>query len=436
MKDLQPQHKVYLDAFFIDVYEVTNAAYVACVKAGACQPPWDDDSETRRPYYGVAQYDDYPVLNVNWDQAKTYCEWRGARLPTEAEWEKAARGGLEDKAYPWGDEAPDCTRANFGVGQGCVGDTSRVGSYPANGYGLYDMAGNVFEWVLDWYSGTYYIDSPDRNPSGPISGSDKVARGGSWNQAGIADPPLDVVLLRTYARFSFSPDTWHYIQGFRCARSVQEATPTPPGAQATGQTPTPVPSSPARAPTSTLGPSLTKFSEDFSTFLNTNWVVWGYPGPKIESGNAGSHLALSAMYSSEAGVVTRNELPIASGDLIEFGAQLDPNFPQYALVFDWDPVPFERGAGDTTDGAIHVEIRKDSLILRSQLNPSGTCEGSLSGTTAHVYQIKIVDQSVAIYVDAASEPLCQYFDIRLVPASGHISFRGMGWVIFVSMIGP
>ena len=158
---------VYIDDFYIDLTEVTNIMYTICVHEGGCQPPFMNGSFSREDYYGNPLYDDYPVIYVNWDQATAYCEWRGTRLPTEAEWEKAALG-TERRTYPWGEEI-DCTKANFNL---CVGDTSQVGSYPDghSPYGLQDMAGNVAEWVADWYSDYYYSISPYENPQGPDSG--------------------------------------------------------------------------------------------------------------------------------------------------------------------------------------------------------------------------------------------------------------------------
>ncbi|MBN2549004.1 MAG: SUMF1/EgtB/PvdO family nonheme iron enzyme [Anaerolineales bacterium] len=206
----KPVHTVYLDAFYMDMYEVTNVQYEKCVQAGVCTAPDSYSSYERRSYYGDSDFADYPVIYVDWEQARTFCEdWRGARLPTEAEWEKAARGGLKGGEYPWGNVIPDCSRANY---YGCVNDTRRVGSYPANGYGLYDMAGNVWEWVWDWYDDNYYSSSPDSNPQGPDSGSYRVLRGGGWY--------LGPNYLRVAIRGTGSPDGQAIYIGFRCGVSV------------------------------------------------------------------------------------------------------------------------------------------------------------------------------------------------------------------------
>ncbi len=215
----EPVHTVTLDAFWMDQTEVTNGMYALCVADGACTPPNDTGSYTRSSYYREAAYADYPVIWVGWNQAAAYCEWAGRQLPTEAQWEYAARGGLAGALYPWGNTfdgelanfcdancSLDWSDPNFDDG---YGDTAPVGSYPANGYGLYDMAGNVWEWVADWYG--LYSSAAVENPTGPASGEYRLLRGGSWSS--------DEYLLRVSYRNWYPPDFTDLSLGFRCSLS-------------------------------------------------------------------------------------------------------------------------------------------------------------------------------------------------------------------------
>jgi sulfatase modifying factor 1 len=211
-----PVHTVYLDAFYIDKYEVTNAQYKKFVQAtGHKEPegyisndwgkPWQDEN-----YNG----DNQPVVCVTWDDAKAYADWAGKRLPTEAEWEKAARGGVTGKKYVWGDEWPPPNKAgNFDnrITNDSYTYTAPVGSFKPNGYGLHDMAGNAREWCADWYDSNYYVSSPKSNPTGPSSGQFKGLRGGSW----CFNDPDD---LRVSVRCWGNPFNYDDVRGFRCVQ--------------------------------------------------------------------------------------------------------------------------------------------------------------------------------------------------------------------------
>ena len=209
--DERPVHRVTLSAFWIDQTEVTNRMYALCVQAGECTSPMDESSYTRTDYYRNAAYDDYPVIYVTWFDANTYCAWAGGSLPSEAQWEYAARGS-DGRTYPWGNDSPNCGLANYYDGSRyCVGDTAEVGSYPtgASPFGALDMAGNVWEWVADRY-GPYSADS-QTNPQGPASGDYRVLRGGSWY---VSDDSV-----RSANRYGYDPSVAYNSLGFRCARS-------------------------------------------------------------------------------------------------------------------------------------------------------------------------------------------------------------------------
>lgn len=215
--DELPLHEVYLSTYTIDKYEVTNAQYQACVESNACSEPLYKYSATRESYYDNPDFQNFPVVSVSWDEANTYCAWVGGRLPTEAEWEKAARG-TSIIAYPWGDQDPNCQLANSSnnaTGEFCQDDTAAVGSYPLgmSEYGVFDMAGNVWEWVNDWYGGSYYAISPYENPTGAETGTEKVVRGGSWDYSWNK--------IRVVYNSNHSPNERRVDFGFRCVNPIE-----------------------------------------------------------------------------------------------------------------------------------------------------------------------------------------------------------------------
>jgi sulfatase modifying factor 1 len=215
--DESPQRSIYLDAFLIDQVEVTNERYMAFVKAtGHRTPPNPYGTGPLRSLTGIEHL---PVVQTTWYDAKAYCGWAKKRLPTEAEWEKAARG-TDGRLYPWGNDPPTATRANFDREWEEEKTLHPVGSLPGGDspYGVKDMAGNAREWVSDWYDAEYYQQAPDRNPQGPDKkGVVRSIRGGSWHS------PASDLTTAARGRGGFALQT--HGTGFRCARSVESAAP-------------------------------------------------------------------------------------------------------------------------------------------------------------------------------------------------------------------
>ena len=228
--DEKPIHTVYLDAFWIDQTDVTNAMFQKFVDATGYKTDaekqgsgyvydlkvqqWDDSKDAdwqhlRGPDSNLNGLDDHPAVQVSWNDATAYCQWAGRRLPIEAEWEKAARG-IDGRIYPWGSQMPDSSRLNYNMN---VKNTTSVGKYPdgASLYGALDMVGNVWQWTQDWYTDTYYINSPSRNPTGPTSGNKRVLRGSSWLN--------DAAHVRASVRHSDGASGRGNDYGFRCVRS-------------------------------------------------------------------------------------------------------------------------------------------------------------------------------------------------------------------------
>ena len=205
--DEQPIHRVFLDSVYLDTFEVTNGRFAKFVEAIQSEPPWGfADQET------PVVHADRPVRWVNWLEAWGYCLWAGKRLPTEAEWEKAARG-TDGRVYPWGNDPPTAAHAVFGLTEGAE-TVSPIGNRDQgkSPYGVHDLAGNLYEWVTDWYDDAFYTTTPTSNPRGPVEGTAKVQRGGSYiNQS---------YRLRAAFRTKGDPTEHDPHVGFRCAQDV------------------------------------------------------------------------------------------------------------------------------------------------------------------------------------------------------------------------
>lgn len=202
-----PQHTVYLDAFWMDRVEVTNAMYLKCMRETGCAEPVSDNLN-----YADWIHRDHPIVYITWFQAEQYCHWAGRRLPTEAEWEKAARG-TDERRYPWGNDLPTPRLANYS--DTLIGESVSSFRYPlgASPYGALNMSGNVREWVADWYDPNYYSYSPYANPKGPETGVERSLRSTSYNEDG-----REIVLT---SRLRHDPESAGLSRGFRCAEDTE-----------------------------------------------------------------------------------------------------------------------------------------------------------------------------------------------------------------------
>lgn len=222
----QPVHEVYIDAFLMDAAPVTNAAFSEFVnttnyrtsaekKGNAMGYEKGELKEIKGlcwNSYAIGR-ENHPVVLVSWEDATAYAHWIGKRLPTEAEFEKAARGGLESKLYPWGNEIVTLNKCHYAQETIDYPPTAEIKSYPPNNYGLYDMCGNVWNWCSDWFGEKYYELSPKNNPQGPISGITKVRRSASFN---IIQP----FRLRCSNRGAYEKDAYAINIGFRCVKDI------------------------------------------------------------------------------------------------------------------------------------------------------------------------------------------------------------------------
>jgi len=214
--DERPNHEVFVSTFYMDKYEVTNGRYLEFVRATGHRAPQHSTDPTKNLWKGNMMPEsvtDLPVINVDWYDADAYCKWANKRLPTEAEWEKAAKG-TEDRRFPWGNVEPTERHLNFNQVWHGESTLVPVGIYEAgkSPYGVYDVAGNVWEWVADWYDAHYYSKSPRRNPTGPATGTHKVIRSSGWN--------VETPMVRIFTRIKSDPLDRNHSTGFRCAKDA------------------------------------------------------------------------------------------------------------------------------------------------------------------------------------------------------------------------
>jgi formylglycine-generating enzyme required for sulfatase activity len=304
--DEKPAHRVSLDSFYMDEHEVTVAEYALCVNAGVCISAQFVDNPSYDTFFSNdVRHRNHPVIGINWNSADAYCRWRGKRLPTEAEFEYALRGGQEGYIYPWGTNGTPPTRyGNYsdeailrlfpswrqfvnswfhGYNDGFMG-MSPVCSFTRNPFGLCDISGNVWEWTADWYDDNYYQSSPANNPRGPSSGKSRVIRGGSW----MTSPRF----VRTSYRDNKSPVYWVWDLGFRCSRDAQQT--APPSAPTPPPAPTPAPAvqltpTPESAVRGRVFARILNVDDEARILVNGQVAVHGYWGRGEHGAQIGHH---------------------------------------------------------------------------------------------------------------------------------------------------
>jgi formylglycine-generating enzyme required for sulfatase activity len=360
-----PQKTINVDGFWISVSDVTNKMYGQCVTTGNCAPP---AQEVGTPVYSNPDYGDYPVVGVTWDMAANYCKWAQGALPTEAQWEKAARG-QDSSVYPWGSDNPGCDLLNY---SGCLGHLSGVNDYPAgrSPYGLLDMAGNVYQWVNDFYAEQYYDSMPASNPTGPASGDSHVIRGSSFES--------DAAQLQSAIRH-FGGQGYHSRDlGFRCVVNQPKA--IAPYCQLSSYIPTGAPSTTGacEVPQAVVSGNYCAGGNGFTTVKISQEATYQIPTQGYNCSDAvvnGQRILTCTGPGNSSGEVKVCN-PSCSGQPTQTGAAATCD-PGYALdsatgACTYSPTSREPGVGGCPPG-YNLADRGSQKVCVLGLNQNGQC---------------------------------------------------------------